>query len=66
MKDIIMLADENGQNRLYQIEDFEIVEQAFATVADRTNDNLRVIVCSPFDALKTGSKSHYLVKVKPL
>ncbi len=61
-----MLTDENGQNRLYQVEDFEIVEQSLETVADKTDDNLRVIVCSPFDSLKTGSKNHYLVKVRPL
>lgn len=67
MKDIISLADKNGINQLYQVENMEIVDsEDSAMLIDEQDPSLVLITCYPFNALQVGGSLRYVITAKLL
>lgn len=67
MKDIISLADKNGINQLYQVENMEIVDSQSDDLSINDHDpSLVLITCYPFDTLQAGGSLRYVITAKLL
>jgi sortase A len=75
MHDIISLADESGEIKLYQVDSIEIIDSqtqqinsSAKNIAPNTNTTaeLILITCYPFNALSAGGSLRYVIKARPL
>ena len=60
--DIIKLQDCFNQWHTYEIDDFSIIDvKKNSMLALNTDDNLLIITCYPFNAIRSGTPLHYVV-----
>jgi sortase A len=75
MNDIISLADESGEIKLYQVDCIEIIDSQTQQINSNakniepntnTTAELILITCYPFNALSAGGSLRYVIKARPL
>ena len=60
--DVIKLQDRFNQWHTYEIDDFSIIDVKKASIlALNTEDNLLIITCYPFNAIRSGTPLRYVV-----
>ena len=60
--DVIKLQDRFNQWHTYKIDDFSIIDvKKTSMLALNTEDNLLIITCYPFNALRSGTPLRYVV-----